>query len=129
MKPEITVYVRSKKIKTGETLVEELYSIKRPSVHRDAMFKAKIKKIYSYVLPDDQKTLVDVVKRLSERKGFELKVVDVAKENSLLHKLWRKLRGMKNFPLVETNRGERLQAPFSQSELERFVSESVQPTN
>lgn len=121
MKRKITVYVRSRKIMTGETLVEELYSVKRPSVYRDIMFKAKLKKIYSYVLPDDQKAQVEVVKRLSEQCGLELKVIDVAKENVIL-RLWKKLQGMKNFPVVETNRGDRLQAPFSQSELERFVS-------
>jgi len=128
MKQEVTVYVKSTKVQVGETLVEELYSIKRPSVYRDIWFKVKLKKTYSCVLPDDQKALVEVVKRLSERGGLELKVIDVSKENVIL-KLWRKLQGMKNFPVVKTNRGDRLQAPFSQSEIERFISESAPSTN
>jgi len=132
MKPEITVYVRSTKIQAGETLVEELYPIKRASrafeISRDTWFKVRLKKIYKYVLPDDQKKIVEVVRRLSEGSGLELKVVDVAKETAI-RRLWRKLKGSNNFPVVENSRGSRLQAPFSLNELERFISESVSPIN
>jgi glutaredoxin len=133
MKQEITVYVRSMKIPVGETLVEELYPIKPRAprayeISKDTWFKVKLKKIYRYVLPDDQKALVEAVKQLSERHGLELKIIDVTKETAM-HRLWRKLKGIKNFPVVKTNRGDRLQAPFSQSRLERFVSESALPTN
>jgi len=137
MKPEITVYVRSLRVPIGETLVDDLYSIKRGysrPQHRDTFYKVKRKIIYSYVLPDDQKALIEDVKQLSKRYGLELKVIDVSKEDVLdplifLQKVWRRLKGIKNFPVVETNRRVRLRAPFSQSELERFISESALPTN
>lgn len=116
----------------GETLVEELYPIKRPTrvyeLSKDIWLKAKLKRIYDYVLPDDQKALVEVVKRVSERSGLELRIIDVTKETAIL-RLWRKLKGMKEFPVVETSRGGRLEAPFSQSELERFISESTLPAD
>lgn len=132
MTTEITVYVRSMKIPTGKTLVEEPYQVKRATrayeISRDIWFKVKVKKVYSYVLPDDQREHVEVVKRLSERDGLELKFIDVARE-TVIHRLWRALKGIKNFPVVETSRGGRLQAPFSQSELERFISESAPSTN
>lgn len=130
MEQKITVYVKSMKIPTGQTLVEEPYPIKRPTraydISRDIWFRVKLKKIYRYVLPDDQQALYGVVKQLSERAGLELKVIDVTMETAIL-RLWRKLRGINNFPVVETNRGKRLQAPFSQSELERFIAESTLP--
>lgn len=126
MKPKITVYVRSMRVLVSETLVEEPYPTKKGygpyEVSKYIMFQTKLKKKYSYVLPDDQKALVEVVKRLSERCGFELQVIDVAKE-TIIQRLWRELKWIKNFPVVETNRGGRLQAPFSQSELERFISQ------
>jgi len=132
MKPEITVYVRSIKIKTGETLVEEPYPVKRLprayEISKDTWFKVKLKKMYSYVLPDDQKTLVEEVKLLSERHSLKLKVIDATKQ-TLIQRLWIRLKGIKNFPVVETNRGIRLRAPFSQNELDRFISESALPTN
>jgi hypothetical protein len=136
LKPEIRVYVKSVKVPIGEELVEGLYPIKRGSsiLFRDSFYKIKRKMMYSYVLPDDQNTLVEDVKRLSERYGLELKVIDVSKEEVsdpliLLQRIWRKLKGITNLPVVETNRGARLRAPFSTSELERFVSESALSTN
>jgi hypothetical protein len=136
MNPKVKVYVKSMKVPAGEKLVEELYPIKRgysPS-RRDTFYKVKLKKVYSYILPDEQKTLIGDVKRLSEQYGFELKVIDVSKEDPFdpwvfLQKVWRRLRGIKNFPVVETKRGGRLQAPFSQGELEKFISDSVPPTD
>lgn len=126
MKPIITVYVRSMKVLVSETLIEEPYPVKKGygpyEVSKRTTFQTKLKKKYGYVLPDNQKALLEVVKELSERYGFELKVVDVAKEN-IIHKLWRKLKGIKNFPVIEINKGDRLQAPFSPSELERFIAE------
>ena len=126
MKPRITVYVRSMKVLVSETLVEEPYPVKKGygpyEISKHTTFQAKLEKKYSYVLPDDQKELVEVVKRLGERYGYELNVVDVAKETAI-HRLWRKLKGIKTFPVIETNRRGKLQAPFSKSELERFISE------
>jgi len=128
MKPEITIYVRSMKIPVGQTLVEEPYSIKRATrvyeISRDIWFRVKVKKIYRYVLSDDQQAPYEVLKQLSERGDLELKVIDVTKETAV-RRLWWRLRGIKNFPVVEINRSKRLQAPFSQSELERFISEST----
>lgn len=64
MKPEITVYVKSTKVPVGETLVEELYPVKRASrffeISKDTWVKVKLKKIYNYVLPDDQRHLLKV---------------------------------------------------------------------
>jgi len=128
MKPKITVYVRSMKVPAGETLVEEPYLMKRATrvyeISKDVWYAVRLKKIYRYVLPDDQKEIVDVVEQLSEQRGFELKIIDMTREDAI-SRLWKKLMGIKNFPVVETKRGKRLQAPFSQSELESFVSRSL----
>jgi len=128
VKPEITVYVRGIKVPVGEALVEELYQIKRASPYHDTWFKVKLKKLYTYVLLDDQRSLVDIVTELSEQHGLELKIIDVSKKTAI-YRFWKKLNGIKTFPAVETNRGGRLQAPFSQSDLEKLISESAQPTH
>jgi hypothetical protein len=136
LKPEIRVYVKSVKVPIGEELVEGLYPIKRgySTVFRDGFYEVKRKITYGYVLPDDQNAVIEEVKRLSERYGFELRVIDVSKEEVsdplvLLQRIWRRLKGIKHLPVVETNRRARLRAPFSQSELERFVSESAFSAN
>ncbi len=126
---EITVYVRSLRVQSGEKLVEELYPIKPRSplgyyISRDTVFKANVKKTYNYVLPDLQKTLSEYAHQLCEQHSLELKIIDVSKETALTGLLIR-LKGIKNFPAVENNRGDRLQAPFTQTELEKFISESA----
>lgn len=112
-----------------EKRVEEPYPIKRASqasgeMLDDLWFQSRTKKEFSYVLPKDQETLVETVKRLTELHGYELKVIDVAKRN-IIYRLLRRAAGIKKFPVVEVRRGLRLRAPFSQSELESFVSHSL----
>lgn len=124
MKPKITVYVKSDKVFAGTTLVEEPYPVKRVSRFHDTVYKVRLKKKYNYILPDNQAVFVKTVKRLSERHGLELKIIDMTQE-TVLGALWRNLRGIKNFPVLETKRGGRLMAPFSESELERFISETA----
>jgi hypothetical protein len=128
------VYVKSLKVPAGERLVEGLYSIKsRYWYERDAFYEVKRKIMYRYVLPDDQNELIVDVGRLTERYGLELKVIDVTKGSLLdpvilFQKVWRRLKGIRKLPVIETNRGERLRIPFSQSELEKFISDSALPT-
>jgi hypothetical protein len=127
--PEITVYVRSTKIPIGETLVERLYPIKRGYGYRgSSLYKVKRQMMYNYVLPADHNALIEDVKLLCKRHGLRLKVIDVSKEDMmdpliLFQRIRRTLKGIKNLPAVETNRGARIRTPFSQDKLERFISE------
>ena len=132
LKPTITVYVRSVKVPMGDKLVERLYPIKRgySAMFRDGFYEVKRKMMYGYVLPDEQSLVVEDIARLSKKYGVGLKIVDVSKEDTLdpaiaLQKVWRRLKGIKRFPTVESNHGERLTAPLSQSELEKLISKSA----
>ena len=129
MKTKITVYVQSAKVLTSEKRVVEPYPIKRASrasgeMLDDLWFQSRIKKEFSHVLPKDQEALVETVKRLSELHGCELEVIDVSKRN-IIYRLLRRAGGIKNFPGLEVRRGLRLSAPFSQSELESFISQNL----
>lgn len=91
-----------------EKRVEEPYPIKRASqasgeMLDDLWFQSRTKKEFSYVLPKDQETLVETVKRLTELHGYELKVIDVAKRN-IIYRLLRRAAGIKKFPVVEVRR-------------------------
>jgi len=123
--------VQSLRVQSGEKLVEELYPIKPRSprgydTSRDTVFKAKVKKTYKYVLPDLQKTLLENGQQLCEQHGLELEVVDVSKETALTRLLIR-LKGIRNFPAIENSQGAKLQAPFTQTELEEFLRDSEFP--
>jgi hypothetical protein len=51
------------------------------------------------VLPEDQKALVEMVKTLAVKYGFELKVIDLGK-NRLLDRLDTRLKGIRSFPTL-----------------------------
>jgi hypothetical protein len=125
----VTLYVKSIRISKGKVLTEELYPVKRASaaaldLARSTIFRAKLKEIYDYVLPDDQKAITSALERLCSKYGLELHVVDITRED-LLRRFVIWLKGIKDFPILETSQGQRLQAPFSENELERFISEQT----
>lgn len=126
MKPRVTVYVKSDRVSKGKVLTQELYSVKRASASaldltKDAVFRAKLKDMYDYSLPDDQKAILTALERLCNEYGLELHVVDITQEN-VLYRCMIRLKKIKDFPTLETSQGRRLQPPFSEDELERFVS-------
>jgi hypothetical protein len=129
MKPKVTLYTKSNRISKGKVLTEELYPVKRASaaaldLARSAVFRAKLKEIYDYVLPDAQKAITTALERLCSKYGLELHVVDITREN-VLQRFVMWLKGIKDFPTLETSRGQRLQTPFSENELERFISQQT----
>jgi len=88
MKPKVTLYVKSIRISKGKVLTEELYPVKRASaaaldLARSTIFRAKLKEIYDYVLPDDQKAITSALERLCSKYGPELHVVDITREDLL----------------------------------------------
>jgi len=126
---KVTIYVQSLRVQTGQKLVEELYPIKPRNprsyeISKDMWFKVKVERTYNYVLPEEQRALSEFARQLCEQRGLELRVVDVSKETALTRLLIR-LQGIKNFPAVENSRGARLQAPFTHTEFEGFISESA----
>ena len=124
MKPKVTLYVKSIRISKGKVLTEELYPVKRASASvrfRDALFRAKLKTVYDYILPNGQKAMLSALERLCNKYGLELQVIDVTQEN-VLYRLMMRLRRIKDFPTLETSQGWRLLPPFSVDEVERFVS-------
>jgi hypothetical protein len=114
MKPKVTLYTKSNRISKGKVLTEELYPVKRASaaaldLARSAVFRAKI---------------TTALERLCSKYGLELHVVDITREN-VLQRFVMWLKGIKDFPTLETSRGQRLQTPFSENELERFISQQT----
>jgi glutaredoxin len=128
----VTLYVKSEKVVTGETSVREPHIIKkgiaRGDFYRmrnmfwDTAFDTRVKEVYGYVLPDDQKAIVETVKRLCEKHGFEVRVVDVTRENLLHRVMQEEVSKIKTFPTLITGSGGRLEGNFSEEQVESFLS-------
>ena len=128
----LTLYVKSKKVITGETSVTEPHLVshgaKRGDFYRmrdmfwDTAFDNKVEAVHDYVLPDDQKAAVETVKRLCERHGFELRIVDVTSENILHRTVQEEARKIKTFPTLITDSGRRVEGSFLEEQLESLLS-------
>jgi len=127
-----TLYVKSGNVVTGETSVMEPYLIKKGVPRGDfyrmrdmfwgVAFGTRIEEVRDYVLPDDQKAIVEIVKKVCEKYGFEIKVVDLARENVLHRAVQEEVSKIKIFPTLITDFGGRLEGNFSEEQVESLLS-------
>lgn len=75
---------------------------------------------YKSVLPEDQKALVERVKALAVKYGFELKVIDVTKKG-LLQKLEDKLKGIDTFPTFITDSGLKIEGDITEERIKTLL--------
>ena len=77
-----------------------------------------------FVLPDDQKKVIQTVAEVAHELGIRVKVVDVTRMNRLQRYMQKKVRGLKGFPTLMVDSGKKLESGFSKEEVERFLSEA-----
>jgi short-subunit dehydrogenase len=73
-------------------------------------------------LPDDQKAAVEIVRRLCEKHGIEVRIVDVTRENLLHRVVQEEVSKIKTFPTLITDSGRRLEGSFSEEQVESLLS-------
>jgi len=64
--------------------------------------------IDEYVLPPDQREVIDLVKTLAKLHGYTVEIVDMTKGN-ILEKLIEEIKGLDTIPTVKTSLGGRLE--------------------
>jgi glutaredoxin len=128
----VTLYVKSKKVITGKTSVTEPHLIKKGVRSGDAFrmrdmfwdtaFDNKVEEVHDYVLPDDQKATAETVRRLCEKHGFELRIIDVTRENILHRAMQEEVSKIKTFPTLITDSERRVEGSFLEEQLESLLS-------
>ena len=121
-----TIYVKSKKVIAGETSVTEPHLVSPSrgspaSADFSPLYETRTEKQYGYVLPDEQKAVLETVKRLCEKHGFELKIIDVTRENLARRAVQEEIRKVKSFPTLMTDSGRRLEGNVSEEQTESFL--------
>ena len=128
-----TIYVKSKKVVEGETSVTEphLVSPSRGSPASvgfsrmrdawDTLYETRTETQHGYVLQDEQNAVLETVKRLCEKHGFELKIIDVTRENLARRAVQEEIRKVKSFPTLMTDSGRRLEGNVSEEQIELFL--------
>ena len=77
---------------------------------------------YEYVLPKEQERLIEIVKEVVSKLGFQLEVIDVAQRDFFDEPLPKEVKALKHFPVLAIESEARLVAGFSQEDVERFLS-------
>ncbi len=76
------------------------------------------------VLPEDQKALVQRVRALAVKHGFELKVIDVTK-GDFLDRLEDKLKGISSFPTLITDKGHKIEGEITEERIKALFVNST----
>ena len=79
-------------------------------------YKVIKKTTHKSVLPEDQKALIEMVKALAVKYGFELEVIDVT-EKRLLRMFSTRLKRISAFPTLVTDRGLKIEGDITEERI------------
>ncbi len=119
-----TLYVEGVRTKQVETVTKRGGPIGRVAyIHGEA--GAYVDRVYNEityksVLSEDQKAVVENVKTLAAKYGFELRVIDVT-EKGLLQKLEDKLQGIGTFPCLVIDDGLKIEGTITEERIETLL--------
>jgi hypothetical protein len=80
-------------------------------------YKTSEETVYENMLPEDQRAVVEMVKKAAVKHGFVLEVIDVTEEGAL-GKLEDRLMGVSTFPTLLTDSGIRIEGDTTEERIE-----------
>ena len=126
---KITLYVQSVKTVTGmEEWVRWGYvggAGLRGGYRLIPDYKVYSEAKYKRALPDDQKKVVEMVKEVGHKYGFEVEVIDVAMENVLDRLMQEEVKKIRVFPTLITDSGERIEGDISKEQIESLLAKAT----
>jgi hypothetical protein len=81
-----------------------------------------------YVLPEDQKQTVRMVRSIASKYGLQVEVVDVVRENFLRREIQREREKIRIFPTLIASSGERIEGNITEGQVESLLSRTVERT-
>jgi hypothetical protein len=73
------------------------------------------------MLPEVQRTFTETVKKLCRKHHFELRIIDVAKENILHRAIQQEIEKIKTFPTLMSDSGRRLEGKILGKQIESLL--------
>ena len=74
-----------------------------------------------FVLSEDQKRIVEMVKEVASKLGFEVEVVDVAKE-SAFRKAFKREPRIAAYPTLTAGSGQKIEGELTREQVETFLA-------
>jgi len=78
--------------------------------------------IYDFVLPEDQQSIVEMVKNIGRRLLLDVEIIDVSKENVLRRITQEEREGIRAFPTLVADKGQKFQGQLTEEKVESFLS-------
>lgn len=75
-----------------------------------------------FILPEDQKEIVEMVWEIASNRGFEVEVVDVTKENILRREIQEHAKHITTLPTVITDDGRRIEGNITKQQIETLLT-------
>lgn len=126
---KVTLYVQSVKTVTGtEEWVRWGYAGGagvRSGYRLIPDYKVYSEAKYKRVLSDDQKKVVEMVKEVAHKYGFDVEVIDVAMENVLDKFMQKEVKKIRVFPTLITDSGERIEGDISKEQIESLLAKAM----
>ena len=119
-KRKVTLYVKSVKNAVGTEMI--LLQRRRAGVF--PMWDVGSTAKYDFVLPPHQKRVMETVKEIAPKHGFEVEIVDVTRMGVLHRTLQKDVRKLRTFPTLITDSGKKLETRFSRKNIEWLLVQS-----
>lgn len=116
----VTLYVKSVKTFTRTEMLNERSPISRGSL--PPAYTPRAVPMYEYVLPDDQKTILDVVETVARRFSVQVRVIDVARESLVEREIQEHFERIRVFPALTDDLGRRIEGDLSREKVVSFLA-------
>ena len=77
--------------------------------------------MHDFLLSEEQKRAVDIVKEVAAKYDIEVQIVDVTREN-IIRRVVQEAEGMKTFPTLITSSGEKIEGDISKEKVDMLLS-------
>lgn len=132
MSHQVTLYVKSKKTKGADLLVDREKTIatlnanaRGSDIGTHTYYDVERIPHYDYVLPEDQRKMVEDVRELGLEYGFNLEMVDLGKKNILSRYRLEHSRKIKTLPTMVTDSGQTFEGIMTKKQIETFFSKTA----
>jgi len=112
---KVRLYVKSVKTMTGTREVER-------EMIRTRARMIETESTRDRILSEDHQKAAEMIRRIACKHGFEVEVVDVARENVLRRILQKEREGIRVFPTLVARSRERLEGSFTEMQVESVFS-------
>jgi glutaredoxin len=134
---KVRLFVKSVKTVTGTKEFEHATWLRRAGARPDRIelegkittgtfrvkaYETETEPAYDFVLPEDQEKVVEMVTEAASKKGLQLEVIDVTKENILHRAIQEELKKIHTFPTIIVGSAQKIEGRMTKEQIDDVLS-------